>query len=178
MARIVPGSSAIVTKGVEKSVKALNKELRRIPFMTKKGLIKGGLYIQRRSQQRCPVDTANMKASAFTVWGEGTGSNPSPTFKKEGKKRKGVSKRTKVNTTQLNQLKRDHAAITSEENAKLPGKHQSNPVVEVGFTAAYSIYVHENTKAKHTVGQAKFLERTLDEDQDDVFRIVVDEVSI
>lgn len=31
--------------------------------------------------------------------------------------------------------------------------------VVVGFTAAYALFVHENLEAKHTVGQAKFLEQ-------------------
>jgi hypothetical protein len=33
--------------------------------------------------------------------------------------------------------------------------------VEFGFHTDYAIYVHENTFAKHKVGQAKFLERPL-----------------
>lgn len=31
-------------------------------------------------------------------------------------------------------------------------------IVQVGFTAAYAIYVHEDTQARHSVGQAKYLE--------------------
>lgn len=38
--------------------------------------------------------------------------------------------------------------------------------VIVGYTAAYAIYVHENMNAKHTVGQAKFLEKPAREKRD------------
>lgn len=34
-----------------------------------------------------------------------------------------------------------------------------NPKVIVGYTAAYSVPVHENLEAHHPVGQAKFLEQ-------------------
>ena len=34
----------------------------------------------------------------------------------------------------------------------------SDAAVAVGYTAAYSVFVHENLEAKHPVGKAKFLE--------------------
>lgn len=33
------------------------------------------------------------------------------------------------------------------------------PEVTVGYTASYAIFVHENLEARHTVGQAKYLEQ-------------------
>jgi hypothetical protein len=36
--------------------------------------------------------------------------------------------------------------------------------VEVGYQASYAVFVHENLEAKHTNGQAKFLEQPLRED--------------
>lgn len=44
--------------------------------------------------------------------------------------------------------------LKSRETA---AKNQTCSVI-VGYTANYAIYVHENLEAKHTVGQAKFLE--------------------
>jgi hypothetical protein len=47
----------------------------------------------------------------------------------------------------------------SAEQAKLP---RIEPAVEVGFTASYAIYVHEDSMAKHKGnGEAKFLERAM-----------------
>ena len=36
-----------------------------------------------------------------------------------------------------------------------------NPGVEIGYTAAYAVFVHERTELRHPVGQAKFLETAL-----------------
>lgn len=33
--------------------------------------------------------------------------------------------------------------------------------IDIGYTAPYAIYVHEDLQANHTVGQAKFLEQPL-----------------
>jgi hypothetical protein len=47
-------------------------------------------------------------------------------------------------------------------NATLKSMERSadgSPVVEVGFSAAYGIYVHEDLQAHHPTGQAKFLEQ-------------------
>ena len=38
---------------------------------------------------------------------------------------------------------------------------ERNPIVEVGCTANYAVYVHENLTARHTVGEAKFLENAI-----------------
>jgi len=43
----------------------------------------------------------------------------------------------------------------------------------VGFTQSYAIYVHENLKAKHRVGQAKFLEEPARELRRTLAKIVV-----
>jgi len=44
--------------------------------------------------------------------------------------------------------------------------------VEVGFQAAYAVYVHENLEARHPVGEAKYLQRAITENEDDIVRIV------
>ena len=41
---------------------------------------------------------------------------------------------------------------------KFKAKEVENVSVIVGYTASYSVYVHENLAATHTNGQAKFLE--------------------
>lgn len=41
------------------------------------------------------------------------------------------------------------------------------PVV-VGYAAQYGVFVHENLEAKHTVGQAKFLEQPARENQTEI----------
>lgn len=50
-------------------------------------------------------------------------------------------------------LKASHYVVT--------GKTRSGLVVEIGCTADYSIYVHEDLDAHHNVGEAKFLENAI-----------------
>jgi hypothetical protein len=51
-------------------------------------------------------------------------------------------------------LKALNATLKSMERSA-----EGSPVVEVGFTAGYAVFVHENLQARHPVGQAKFLEQ-------------------
>jgi hypothetical protein len=44
--------------------------------------------------------------------------------------------------------------------------------VSIGFGAAYAIYVHEDLEAKHTTGQAKFLESALRDNRDAILTIL------
>jgi hypothetical protein len=44
--------------------------------------------------------------------------------------------------------------------------------VEVGFSAAYAIFVHENLEARHHVGQAKFLQTPLDTKRAQILAII------
>lgn len=81
------------------------------------GLLEAGLQVQRVAQERTPVDTSNLKNSAFT--------------RKEGEMS-----------------------------------------VLVGFSAAYAVYVHEDMEARHTIGQAKFLESALRDNRDAILRII------
>jgi len=46
------------------------------------------------------------------------------------------------------------------------------PMVRVGYGADYAIYVHENLKARHPVGEAKFLERALVDNAGEIRRII------
>lgn len=50
--------------------------------------------------------------------------------------------------------------------------------VEIGYTANYAIYVHENLEARHTVGQAKFLESALRDNEAKIVDIVQQKASV
>lgn len=49
---------------------------------------------------------------------------------------------------------------------------EDDKVVEVGFSAAYALFVHENLEAHHTNGQAKFLESAADDTKDQVLEAI------
>ena len=150
---------AIRVKGLDKTLARLNGKMKSIRFKNKKGLIQAGLLVQRGGQMNCPVDLGNLKASGFTVWG------PSSPIKVFGFKGKGAGK-----------MGTEHARVTMQEKMSLPAG-DINPVVEVGFSAFYALYVHEK-KAKHIVGDWKFLERSLNENQGQILGIVSGSVKI
>ena len=104
-------------QGLDEVLKNLNREIKEIEGATLSGLWDAGLQIQRVSQSRTPVDTGNLKGSAYT-------------------------------------------------------RRTSDDGVEIGYTANYAIYVHENMEAAHTNGQAKFLESALRDNQRNIIKII------
>lgn len=164
--------------GLAKVLRALNKEIAGISFVSQKGLIKAGLYIQRNSQLRTPVDTGNLKASAFTIWPAGEATTPTFSNKKG----------------QAAVAKRDHT-LGIREAKSIVGNSKLLPGVVVGYTAAYALYVHENMKARHSdqkvkatgrkvkvgkveideyvKGEAKFLENAVKENRKEIVAFIV-----
>lgn len=98
--------------------RATNEYLRKLTL----GLKRAGLFLQRESMQVVPVDTGNLRASAFTM---------------------------------------------------CIGDNTEAVQVQVGYSAAYALYVHENLDARHKAGKtAKFLEAPLRENLDEIKAIV------
>lgn len=56
----------IIITGTDKVLANLNKQIRGIQNRTKAGMREAALVVRRRSQQLTPVDTGNLKASAYT----------------------------------------------------------------------------------------------------------------
>lgn len=64
--------------------------------------------------------------------------------------------------------------VRLDKSGNAPDPQGSVPphAVEVGATADYALFVHENLEAQHTVGEAKFLERAIDENQGGILEII------
>jgi len=151
--------STIRVKGLDRVLTNLRKEMKNIPNKMKKGLIQAGLLVQRGAQKNCPVKLGNLKASAFTVWGPTAPIRP-PAFKGENAGKMGM----------------EHARVVNQEKMSLPAIGPSI-TVEVGFSAYYALYVHERA-ARHEVGDWKFLERSLYENQGRIIGIVKENAKI
>ena len=106
-------------KGVDAVLNNLNKEISGIKGRSIAGLLEAGLAIQGVAQKRAPLETGNLRGSAYT--------------------RRGMF----------------------------------NPnTVEIGFTAIYAAAVHEDMEATHTVGQAKYLESAVRDNETRVLDII------
>ncbi len=140
-------SAAIRTTGLNDAVTKLNKATREVMVGTKKGFIVGGFLLQREAQIRTPVDLRNLEASAFLIWDDGM--NATAQFKGDDSGR----------------LSSDHTSVIQSEQSMI-SKDVFTPEIELGFTAYYAIYVHEDKDAKHPgKGDSKFLEEAVEANQ-------------
>jgi hypothetical protein len=155
-------------KGLDEIIKTLNAEIVKIESRTLKGLIRAQIKIRRDMDMvspKIPVDTGNLRSSYFTVTSDGdTPDGAAANFiNKDG--RAGV-------------LSANHTAIINEslDNAKKKGY----PYIIFGFTAFYSIYVHEMVGAnfKRQGAGAKFLEAALKNNKDAILKIIGQEATI
>jgi len=156
----------IRVSGMDEVLINLNKELRKTKAKTKKGMISAGIFIQGESQRRTPRALGNLINSAFTVWDGGYESTPK--FK-DDPGTSGIA----------GKMAKDHTTVIAEERAKLTGQKMA---VEVGNSAYYALYVHEDMQASHTKvdkegksfqqGQAKFLFAALEENLNAILSII------
>lgn len=156
---------SVKVQGLQQVLEDLNKEIGKIRNQTKKGLYRAAIPIRRDAQKMCPVVTGNLKASAYinTSW-IGTEYGTNSPFKGDN----------------ANQMSSEHQSKLQASSARIQGKRY--PVVEVGFTAFYAPFVHENPNAGNAdyegtseVGQWKFLEKAVKQNQDKIVEIIKSE---
>lgn len=128
-------------RGVAAAVDQLNREAGKVKGLTRKAIIKCALEIKRDAVIRAPIDTGNLRSSAFCAWG--SGSQSSGAF--QGDK--------------AADLQSGHTALVNKANASLSSLL---PEAIVGFTANYALYVHEDGQRRNWKG-VKFLERAITE---------------
>ena len=133
--------------GLQEALIGLKNELKELKAVSKQGLIRAGLRIQREAQIEVPVDLANLRSSAYTVWSR-TQKPPAKTFTGD--------EATKVSES--------FATAVAESLQMLPSPTGDKIAVIVGFGANYALYVHEGTLTEE--GQVRtfgnpFLERAL-----------------
>lgn len=136
-------AAGIKWAGLENVVNNLNDEIAKIEGVTVDGLLEAALFIKEKSQRDTPVDTSNLKASAYVIWGGG---------KKRAKVQTEVPAFKKVNSKI--DIETQHREVLNERN-----KPHAEPFAEVGYTAHYAAPVHEGVNKNFRVGQAKFLEK-------------------
>ncbi len=160
------GTTNVGTKldwsGLEKVTANLALEVEKVKTVTVASLLEAGLLIKSDSMRITPVDTGNLRQSAYVLWGGGgerVRTSSEPSFK-AGKKGADASR-----------LASNHAEVLNERK-----KFSTDPFVEIGYTAHYAAAVHEGLNSSHAksgtvtlfgkrkrakvqVGQAKFLEQ-------------------
>lgn len=137
--------------GIDKVVKNLANEIKKIEGATEAGVLKAALHVRGEAQKLCPVDEGNLKNSAYVVSGSVTNKDASFVGKKSG------------------QLAADHNTSVSESKGEAAAA--KTPMAIIGFSAFYAVFVHEINK-NYTVGQWKYLEAVLIRDRKLILDII------
>lgn len=133
--------------GVEKTIKNFTKLGRAVGRAANRGMLQGGLLIQREAQKLVPIDSGNLRASAYTL-AAGLFKRPNiPKFTSPSPK---GFPRDVVEETYL-------YWVANKEAKQYVGKNAAVPRARVGFTVSYAKDVHDDLEAAHNVGEAEFL---------------------
>lgn len=149
-------------EGVDTVLRNLNAEIRKVEGVTRKGLIEAALIVLRQAQKNTPVDTGNLKASGSIVYGAEAPQEPewktvrthktlAATKGLTPKQRKALPKES-LSAEQELLLAEGFADYVQEAMAEIQGdSKRSVESVIVGFSAFYSLFVHElhGTKGKY-----------------------------
>ena len=163
-------------QGLNQVMSKLNKAVRKVEVQSQAGLTRAALKIRREAMIRVPIVTGNLRSSAYTISGGGVVSAGS-----------GGSFKGK----QASKANEQHQTGIGEGTTRAQSTTQ--PYAEVGFTALYAVFVHENPRAGKTagtspqgkpykraseVGEWKFLENAIRDNYDEILRLVAQGVNL
>jgi hypothetical protein len=156
--------ASIRWKGIDKVLKGINKASEKVEIVTLRGLLEAGLMVKGEAQKITPVQTGNLKASAYVIWGGGSNAfgNPNRNTSKIKYRSNPTAKNKKVKAGEENVV-REHAAVLNHRM-----KSSLEPFTEVGYTANYAAKVHERTGVSH----AKFLEQAFQQNSRRIIAIL------
>ena len=158
---------AIKVTGLDKVLLGLNRAINKIEGGTIQGLLEAAVLVKAESIRLTPIDTGNLRASAYILWGGGkvkTRGRSEPTFKSVAKGKKGSAERF----SNIARLAAEHSTVINERK----GVFRRHPFAEIGYTAHYAALVHEAVNRNFRVGGAKFLELALRENSRNIFAII------
>ena len=164
--------------GIDKMLRNLRKESNEIYNNSIIGMYKGALLILRDATLLCPRDLQNLRASGF-VMANGPKVTGKRVKRKKGSSPKFVDSRQGTTTYKPGitaQMTGDHEEVISNHEREMESR--KNPMVVVGFSAFYAVYVHEDPYAHHEVGQYKFLQLSIRRNTDKVLAMIKEEARI
>jgi hypothetical protein len=159
-------------EGLDNILKNLNKELSKLKGNVQKGLTLAMTVIKGKSMSKTPVDVGNLRASHYLVTGDG---------------KVDTSANFNSSTSSGAKVAAEHQGHISESKSNAARKQ--TPFAEIGCTAFYAVYVHENVEMKwkglprhkphkgfywdpQGEATAKFLEKAISEGQGQILTTV------
>lgn len=127
-------------QGLDEVMARLNIELKRIHTLSTEGLVKAAIHIRRETETvppLTPVDLGNLRASWFIVTAKGAAQDtmPSGTFRNKPGQKNNLA----------NRMRSDYVDHISE--GQIIASAKKIPMVIMGYSAFYAMYVHENIGA-------------------------------
>jgi len=130
------GYNQTTITGLDEVLKNLNVQILGIKDRTSKGLIESAVLIRNATENESPltpVDTGNLRASWFVVSAEGEhGDSLSGHFKKNPK-----------TGAKAKDMRAQHTAIVGGAKAAVNALAKRGPIVMMGYSANYALFVHE-----------------------------------
>ena len=150
--------------GLEETVVALNRKIKRIGDASLSGLIKAAEYIKGQALPITPIDLGNLRVSSFVTWG-GQMSGTNATFT-SSEKNQGLASRMANDHTQ---------STTAASNRARSLTLWRGPTVMLGYSAFYALYVHEGNQM-HLRGENKFLQKAMGRNEKQILEIIKKDV--
>jgi len=144
-------------KGMDIVMTNLHKEIVKIKGRSLKGLIEASIIVRRSMDYNAPtipIDLGNLRLSWFVVTASGIQKGESPSFRED----------------EGGELASEHASTISEAQSLAQAASVQGPVLMMGFSANYAMWVHEMVGANFRQPKkgavrgspgAKFFERAL-----------------
>ncbi len=155
--------------GLSKVLNNLNVQIKGIEGKTLKGLIRAGIIVRRAMEKQSPTiprDTSNLSHSFFLVTSKGEDHTASA----DPQAGSFIGK-------DANKLTQGYSVAKGAMAASVG--ISSDPAIGFGFSAYYALYVHEIDKNYQRPGSGwKFLEKALDNNHDEILKMIKSEVRI
>jgi len=161
----VSTTSGIRVRGLDRVLRNMDKRVAKIVGAKARGIKKAGFLILRESNLIVPRDLSNLAASGYVI-------------SSSSKRSDGNFKNKEGGSDVATRMKGDHNSTISSRQATLP-RGVIKPTVEVGYTAFYALYVHEDPNAKHKKGKEhKFLQKAVSRNKGRILDVIAKEVKV
>lgn len=137
----------VSVEGLDKVLANLNKQLKKVKNATAKGLVLAAILVREDTEKTAPatpVDLGNLRASWFIVSSYG-GIEADPLGLSGTFKNKPFTKMQ----IKASEMRAQHAAVISTCQSEALSK-KGEPIVLMGYSANYALYVHEMLGADFT----------------------------
>ena len=135
----------IRTIGLENVLKQLQSTKEEFQKATRRGLVRFAFLVFRDSQKIVPVDLGNLRGGGYVIWDVKSAGRARGQF---------IPGPGKDGGKLVAKLDACHKAAIANAVSATTGAPKHRPMVEVGYSAYYAVYVHEDANMRHRPGKS------------------------